>query len=61
MCRKTRKNGVIWYNMEAVMREMTDLDLTLLSDGQIWGNDKESQLVVIRKYGKKLQSQIYVY
>ena len=27
--------------------------LTLLSEGQIWGNDKESQLEVIRKYGIK--------
>ena len=28
-------------------------DLTLLSEGQIFGNDKESQLEVIRKYGIK--------
>ncbi|MBP3921240.1 MAG: ATP-binding protein [Bacilli bacterium] len=26
-------------------------DLTLLSEGQIWGNDNEAQLEVIRKYG----------
>lgn len=32
---------------------MNNQDLTLLSDGQIWGNDKESQLEVIRKYGTK--------
>lgn len=30
-----------------------DQDLTLLSKGQIWGNDKEFQLEVIRKYGTK--------
>ena len=28
-------------------------DLTLLSEGQIWGNDKESQLEVMIKYGTK--------
>ena len=28
-------------------------ELTLLSEGQIWGNDKERQLDVIRKYGIK--------
>ena len=28
-------------------------ELTLLSEGQIWGNDKESQLEVMRKYGTK--------
>ena len=28
-------------------------ELTLLSNGQIWGNDKESQLEVIKKYGTK--------
>ena len=28
-------------------------DLTLLSEGQIWGNSNESQLEVIRKYGTK--------
>ncbi|HIS90596.1 MAG TPA: hypothetical protein IAC20_02920 [Candidatus Faecisoma merdavium] len=32
---------------------MNNQDLTLLSEGQIWGNDKESQLEVIRKYGIK--------
>ena len=32
---------------------MNSQDLTLLSEGQIWGNDKESQLEVIRKYGTK--------
>jgi len=32
---------------------MNNQDLTLLSEGQIWGNDKESQLEVIRKYGTK--------
>ena len=26
-------------------------ELTLLSEGQIWGNDKESQLEVLKKYG----------
>ena len=30
-----------------------DYDLTLLSEGQIWGNSNESQLEVIRKYGTK--------
>ena len=33
--------------------KIDDMELTLLSDGQIWGNDKESQLEVIRKYGTK--------
>ena len=28
-------------------------ELTLLSDGQIWGNDNESQLEVMKKYGTK--------
>lgn len=32
---------------------MNNQDLTLLSEGQIWGNDKEHQLEVIRKYGTK--------
>ena len=32
---------------------MNNQDLTLLSEGQIWGNDKESQLEVIRRYGTK--------
>lgn len=32
---------------------MNNQDLTLLSEGQIWGNDKESQLEVMRKYGTK--------
>ena len=32
---------------------MKDYELTLLSEGQIWGNDKEKQLEVIRKYGKQ--------
>ena len=32
---------------------MNNQDLTLLSEGQIWGNDKESQLEVIREYGTK--------
>ena len=35
------------------MKKMNNQDLTLLSEGQIWGNDKESQLEVIRKYGTK--------
>ena len=30
---------------------MNSLDLTLLSDGQIWGDDSEPQLEVIKKYG----------
>ena len=30
-----------------------DFELTLLSEGQIWGNNKERQLDVIRKYGTK--------
>ena len=33
------------------MIKMNNQDLTLLSEGQIWGNNKESQLEVIRKYG----------
>lgn len=32
---------------------MNNQDLTLLSEGQIWGNEKESQLEVMRKYGTK--------
>ena len=35
------------------MIKMNNQDLTLLSEGQIWGNNKESQLEVIRKYGTK--------
>ena len=35
------------------MIKMNNQDLTLLSEGQICGNDKESQLEVIRKYGTK--------
>ena len=35
------------------MKKMNNQDLTLLSEGQIWGNDKESQLEVIREYGTK--------
>ena len=30
-----------------------DFELTLLSEGQIWGNNKERQLDVISKYGTK--------
>ena len=33
--------------------KMNGQDLTLLSEGQIWGNSNESQLEVIRKYGKE--------
>ncbi len=32
---------------------MNNQDLTLLSEGQIWGNDNESQLEVMKKYGTK--------
>ena len=32
---------------------MMDYELTLLSEGQIWGNSNESQLEVISKYGTK--------
>lgn len=32
---------------------MNNQYLTLLSEGQIWGNDRESQLEVMRKYGTK--------
>ena len=32
---------------------MKEHDLTLLSEGQIWGNSSESRLEVIRKYGIK--------
>lgn len=35
------------------MIKMNSQDLTLLSEGQIWGNSGESQLEVIRKYGIK--------
>ena len=35
------------------MIKMNNQDLTLLPEGQIWGNDKESQLEVMRKYGTK--------
>ena len=36
-----------------VVIKMNNQDLTLLSEGQIWGNDKESQLEVMREYGTK--------
>lgn len=32
---------------------MNNQGLTLLSEGQIWGNDKEAQLEVIKRYGIK--------
>lgn len=32
---------------------MNNQELTLLSEGQIWGNSNESQLEVIKKYGTK--------
>ena len=32
---------------------MNNQDLTLLSEGQIWGNSSEKQLEVLRKYGTK--------
>ena len=35
------------------MIKMNSQDLTLLSEGQIWGNSNESRLEVIRKYGTK--------
>ena len=35
------------------MIKMNSQDLTLLSEGQIWGKRNESQLEVIRKYGTK--------
>ena len=35
------------------MIKMNSQDLTLLSEGQIWGNSNESQLEVIRNYGTK--------
>ena len=35
------------------MIKMNNQDLTLLSEGQIWGNEKESQLEVMKKYGTK--------
>ena len=35
------------------MIKMNSQNLTLLSEGQIWGNSNESQLEVIRKYGTK--------
>ena len=35
------------------MIKMNSQDLTLLSKGQIWKNSNESQLEVIRKYGRK--------
>ena len=30
-----------------------DVELTLLSEGQIWGNNNEPQLEVLKKYGTK--------
>ena len=33
--------------------KMNNQNLTLLSEGQIWGNDKETQLEVMRMYGTK--------
>ena len=35
------------------MIKMNSQDLTLLSEGQIWGNSSESQLEVLRKFGTK--------
>ena len=35
------------------MIKMNNQNLTLLSEGQIWGNDKETQLEVMRIYGTK--------
>ena len=35
------------------MIKMNNQDLTLLSEGQIWGNSSEKQLEVLRKYGTK--------
>lgn len=32
---------------------MNNQNLTLLSEGQIWGNSSENQLEVLRKYGTK--------
>ena len=43
------------------MIKMNSKDLTLLSEGQIWGNSSEPQLEVIRNMEQKLQLQIYVF
>ena len=34
---------------------MNNQNLTLLSEGQIWGNSSENQLEVLRKYGTKAE------
>ena len=31
----------------------TEKQLTLLTEGQVWGNDRENQLEVLRKYGTR--------
>ena len=44
---------IIKNNLNKNGAKMKEHDLTLLSEGQIWGNSSESQLEVIRKYGTK--------
>ena len=44
---------IIKNNLNKNGDKMKEHDLTLLSEGQIWGNSSESQLEVIRKYGIK--------
>ena len=44
---------IIKNNLNKNGDKMKEHDLTLLSEGQIWGNSNESQLEVIRKYGTK--------
>lgn len=42
---------MVKYN--CVVMKMNNQELTLLSEGQIWGNNNESQLDVMKKYGTK--------
>lgn len=44
---------IIKNNLNKNGAKMKEHDLTLLSEGQIWGNSSESRLEVIRKYGIK--------
>ena len=44
---------IIKNNLNKNGAKMKEHDLTLLSEGQIWGNSNESRLEVLRKYGTK--------
>ena len=44
---------IIKNNLNKNGDKMKEYDLTLLSEGQIWGNSSESKLEVLKKYGTK--------